>query len=356
MPGCDYAQSGTSATKTIIARMKIFRGYQHPRLAPACALTIGNFDGVHRGHQAMLALLKSEARHRGVPACVMTFEPHPRDYFAAKAGLPALAPARIATLRDKLTELARCEIDQCVVLPFNTALASHQATAFIEDVVVKGLGSRYVLVGDDFRFGAKRVGDYAMLDAAGSRLGFDVARMNSYEVHGMRVSSSAVRQAMSAGDMALVSSLLGRPYSISGHVVHGRKLGRDLGFPTLNLRFSHWSPAASGIFAVRVHGLQALPLEGVANLGVRPSLDPLDVNGGRVLLETFCLDWPAALGAEGGYGKIVRVELLHKLHDELKYDSLASLKSGIAQDCADARAFFASLHADAVRQSTPGRI
>ena len=344
--------------------MKIFRGYQHPALAPQCALTIGNFDGVHRGHQAMLALLKNEAQHRGVPSCVMTFEPHPRDYFAAVARKPDLAPARIATLRDKLTELARCGIDQCVVLPFNARLAAQPAQAFIEDVLVKGLGVRYVLVGDDFRFGAKRTGDYAMLDAAGEHLGFDVARMNSYEVSNTRVSSSAVRDALSQGQMPRVASLLGRPYSISGHVVHGRKLGRDLGFRTLNLRFSHWKPAASGIFAVRVFGLGPDPLPGVANLGIRPSLDPADVNGGRVLLETHCLSWPAGLDSEGAYGKIICVELEHKLHDELKYDGLDSLKAGIARDCDDARAFFAqasrsisaSMHSETSRQTTRDRI
>jgi riboflavin kinase/FMN adenylyltransferase len=344
--------------------MKIFRGYQHPALAPQCALTIGNFDGVHRGHQAMLALLKNEAQHRGVPSCVMTFEPHPRDYFAAIARKPELAPARIATLRDKLTELASCGIDQCVVLPFNARLAAQPAQAFIEDVLVKGLGVRYVLVGDDFRFGAKRTGDYAMLDAAGEHLGFDVARMNSYEVSNTRVSSSAVRDALSQGQMPRVASLLGRPYSISGHVVHGRKLGRDLGFRTLNLRFSHWKPAASGIFAVQVFGLGPDPLPGVANLGIRPSLDPSDVNGGRVLLETHCLSWPAGLGSEGAYGKIIRVELEHKLHDELKYDGLDSLKAGIARDCDDARAFFAqaaksisaSMHSETSRQTTRDRI
>src|SRR5690606_4224756 len=249
----------------------------------------------------------------------MTFEPHPRDHFAAVQQRPELAPARIATFRDKLAELARCGIDQAVVLPFNQALASQPPQDFIDQVLVQGLGVRYVLVGDDFRFGARRAGDYAMLDSAGSRLGFDVARMNSYEVHGLRVSSSAVREALARGDMAGAAVLLGRPYSISGHVVHGRKLGRDLGFKTLNLRFAHWKPAASGIFAVLVHGLGGQPLEGVANLGVRPSLDPKDVNGGRVLLETHCLQWPADLGPEGGYGKIIRVELLHKLHDELHY-------------------------------------
>ena len=321
--------------------MKVFRGYLHPELAQHCALTIGNFDGVHRGHQAMLALLKNEAQHRGVPSCVMSFEPHPRDYFAALARKPALAPARIATLRDKLTELVRCGIDQCVVLPFNARLAALSPEAFIQDVLVRGLGVQYVLVGDDFRFGAKRAGDYAMLDEAGGRLGFDVARMNSYEVHGSRVSSSAVREALSQGDMVRVTSLLGRPFSISGHVVHGRKLGRQLGFSTLNLRFSHWNPAASGIFAVQVHGLAGQPLPGVANLGIRPSVDPDDVNGGRVLLEAHCLAWPESLGAEGAYGKIIRVELLHKLHDELKYDGLDSLKAGIARDCDDGRAFFA---------------
>jgi riboflavin kinase/FMN adenylyltransferase len=349
--------------------MKVFRGFHHPGIAPACALTIGNFDGVHRGHQAMLALLRGEAQQRGVPSCAMTFEPHPRDYFAGVTKNAALAPARIATLRDKLSDLERCGIDQVVVLPFDARLAGLSPQAFIDDVLVRGLGVRYVLVGDDFRFGAKRAGDYAMLDAAGTDKGFDVARMNSYEVHGLRVSSSAVRAALSEGRMDDAARLLGHPYHISGHVLHGRKLGRELGFKTLNLRFAHWKPAASGIFAVLVHGLSepppgrpkaasapsggskdtsvpsvgayGRPLRGVANLGVRPSLDPNDVNGGRVLLETHCLDWPASLGAEGGYGKIIRVELLHKLHDELKYDSLEALTQGIHQDCDAARAWFA---------------
>ena len=331
--------------------MKIFHGLpiggNNATLAPACALTIGNFDGVHRGHQAMLALLSSEARQRGVPSCVMVFEPHPRDYFAQQHKKPELAPARIATLRDKLAALHACGIDQCVVLPFDQRIAAQTPESFIQDTLVTGLGVRYVLVGDDFRFGAKRAGDYALLDQHGAALGFDVARMMSYEVHGLRVSSSAVREALSAGKLDEVASLLGRPYRISGHVVHGRKLGRELGFRTLNLRFQHWKPAASGIFVVHVHGLTPdRPIAGVANLGVRPSLDPDDINGGRVLLETHCLDWPASLvdTLEGGeaYGKIIAVDLLHKLHDERKYDGLEALIAGIEQDCVDARAF---LHA-----------
>jgi len=313
----------------------------------------------------MLALLKNEAAHRGVPSCVMTFEPHPRDFFAKLHNKPELAPARIATLRDKLLELDRCGIDQVVVLPFDERLARQSPEDFIQSVLVKGLGVKYLLVGDDFRFGAKRAGDYAMLDEAGQQLGFDVARMNSYEVHGLRVSSSAVRDALGRGDMTAVARLLGRPYSVSGHVVHGRKLGRGLGaskegaedgFRTLNLRFSHWKPAASGIFNVEVHGLTPQPLIGVANLGIRPSLDPHDVNGGRVLLETHCLDWHDSLGPEGGYGKIIRVDLLHKLHDKLKYDSLEALTVGIAKDCDDARAFFASRHGQTHRQTSRDRI
>ena len=322
--------------------MQVFRGFQHPTVAPACALTIGNFDGVHAGHQAMLALLRAEAQRRRVPSCVLTFEPHPRDYFAKTLQQPDLAPARVGTLRDKLEGLAQCGVEQTIVLPFNAKLVAQPPDSFIRTVLVQGLGVRYVLVGDDFRFGAKRAGDYAMLDAAGSAQGFDVARMNSYEVHGLRVSSSAVRQALAEGDMAQAAKLLGRPYAISCHIVHGRKLGRELGFRTLNMRFAHWKPAASGIFVVLVHGLAAQALPGVANLGVRPSLDPSDVNGGRVLLETHCLDWPASLGAEGAYGKIARVELLHKLHDELKYEGLEALTRGIHQDCDDARAWLAA--------------
>lgn len=368
LPSCADLESADCYKKQSIP-MKIFRGLQHPDRAPACAVTIGNFDGVHRGHQAMLGLLRAEAAQRDLPTCVLTFEPHPRDYFAQKLGKPELAPARVGTLRDKLSQLAFCGADQTVVLPFNDALASQSPEAFIEEVLIQGLGAKYVLVGDDFRFGAKRAGDYAMLDAAGQVQGFDVARMNSYEVHGERVSSTTVREALAAGDMLQAAKLLGHPYTISGHVVHGRKLGRQLaetsagkadGFRTLNLRFDHWKPAASGIFAVLVHGLDAQPLRGVANLGVRPSLDPADVNGGRVLLETHCLDWPTHLGGEGAYGKIIRVELLHKLHDELKYDSLDALTAGIAKDCDDARAFFATVstasYTETRRQTTRDRI
>jgi len=296
----------------------------------------------------MLALLRSEAQHRGLPATVLTFEPHPRDYFATLSGKPELAPSRIATLRDKLSELERCGVDQVVILRFDQGLASLSPGAFVQQVLVQGLRARYVLVGDDFRFGAKRAGDYAMLDAAGDAQGFDVARMLSYEVHGERVSSSVVREALTAGDMARVATLLGRPYSVSGHVVHGAKLGRSLDCRTLNVRFGHDKPATSGIFVVRTHGLAGHALEGVASLGVRPTVE----DAGRVLLEVHCFDWPAELGVEGGYGKIVRVELLHKLRDEARYDGLDALQAAIHKDIADAKAFFQAQH----RQTSRDRI
>ena len=318
--------------------MHVFRGFHHPGIAPACALTIGNFDGVHRGHQAMLALLANEAHHRGITSCVLTFEPLPRDFFAQRAGHPERAPTRVSTLRDRLAELERCGIGQTVVLRFDERLAGLSPDDFIERVLVRGLNTRYVLVGDDFRFGARRAGDYALLDEAGARHGFDVARMMSYEVHGTRVSSSAVREALAAGDMPRAAALLGRPYSISGHVQHGRKLGRELGFPTLNLRFGHPRPAAMGIFVVRTHGLGAEPLAGVASLGRRPTVE----DDGRVLLEVHCLDWPASLGRDGAYGRLVRVELLAKLHDERRYPSLDVLREAIARDESDARAWFAA--------------
>ena len=318
--------------------MDILHGLPPPHRRGDCALTIGNFDGVHRGHQAMLALLINEARHRGLPSCVLTFEPHPRDFFARRSGRPELAPPRIATLRDKLAELRRCGIDRVVVARFDERYAAQSPQAFIDEVLVAGLQARYVLVGDDFRFGAQRAGTYDLLDQAGERAGFDVARMMSYEVHGLRVSSSEVRDALAAGDMARAETLLGRPYAISGHTVHGRKLGRTLGFRTLNLRFPHPQPAARGTFVVRVSGLAAQPLAGVGNLGVRPTVD----GSGRVTLEVHVLDWPAELGESGGYGRCLSVELLHKLHDERRYDGVQALQEGIARDVADARAWWAA--------------
>lgn len=314
----------------IIWAMQVFRGVHHRCIAPRCVLTIGNFDGVHRGHQAMLSSLASVARQRGVAATVLTFEPHPVEFFA-----PERAPARISKLRDKLAEFELCGIDQVIVLRFNAGLADLSADDFVQQVIVDGLHAGHVLVGDDFKFGAKRLGDYDYLNRLAPQYGFDTARMNSFEVDGQRVSSTLVREALQGGDMQKVRALLGRPYYISGHVVHGRKLGRELGFRTLNVRFGHQNSAASGIFVASVLGLESQPLPGVVSVGVRPTVD----SSKEVLAETHVFDWWG-----NAYGKVVCVELLHKLRDEMKFPNLDALKEGIARDCEQARVFWHDYH------------
>ena len=318
--------------------MHTFRSLPRSSLTQPCALTIGNFDGLHLGHQAMLRELKKEADARGLATCVMTFAPHPREYFS-----PSTAPKRISTLRDKLSAIKACGIDRVLILPFNKQLASMSPESFVLDILVGSLRTKFLLIGDDFKFGAKRAGDFKLLTSLAGQADYSLAAMPSVEAHGIRVSSSAVRSALADGRLTDAAALLGRTYSISGHVIHGAKLGRTLGVPTLNIAFKHPHPAAAGIFVVRVFGLTDKPLQGVANFGTRPALDPTDVNGGRVLLETYCTDWPAALGYEGGYGKTIRVELLHKLHDELAYDGLEKLKQGIANDIVLARDYFSSI-------------
>lgn len=313
--------------------MQVFR-----RLPPSgqrlpCALTIGNFDGVHRGHRALLERVREAARERGLRSCVLTFEPHPREYFAARQ--PGVnAPPRIATLRDKLQALAEVGLDAACVVHFNERFAALSADAFIRTILVEGLRTRWLLIGDDFRFGAGRQGDFATLLRAAAVHGFEVHSMPTVADGGQRISSSAVRAALGAGDLATASHLLGRPYSISGHVVHGRKLGRELGFPTLNLRIPHGRPALAGIFVVRVHGLADQAHAGVASLGTRPAVEV----GGAPLLETHVLDWTGQ-----AYGKLVRVEFVRKLRDEAHYDSLEALTAQIRLDADQARAHFAAI-------------
>lgn len=306
--------------------MKVFRGCPTPESRRPCVLTIGNFDGVHRGHQALLAELRAAADRLNLPVCVMTFEPHPREFFQ-----PASAPSRVANLRDKLEGLHACGVDRVIVEHFNTRFASLTAMQFIQDIVVDGLHARWIMVGDDFRFGARRQGDFALLQSAGQQLGFEVQALNTVLENGTRISSSAVRTALRAGDLKTAATLLGHPYFISGHVVHGLKLGRSLGYPTLNFRVTHKRPALTGIFVVQVHGIQPHPVAGVASLGVRPTVD----DSGRVLLEVHLLDRNQDL-----YGKLLRVEFLHKLRDEEKFDSLEELTRHIAADEMAARAWF----------------
>lgn len=292
------------------------------------ALTIGNFDGVHLGHQAMLAKLRAAAAARGLPACVMTFEPHPREFFA-----PDKAPVRLTSLREKLELLAEHGVERTHLLRFNFALAQVTAQDFIDRILVRGLGVRWLQVGDDFRFGARRAGDLNMLKAHAAQHGYAVEAMATVELNGERVSSTAVRETLAAGDMAKAGRLLGHPYRISGRVVRGDQLGRKLGFPTANVRMKHNRPPLTGIFAVEFRRGNGAPVQGVASLGVRPTVK---AQGAAPALEAYLFDFKEEI-----YGEAVSVDFLHKFRDEAKYVDLETLKLQIARDVADARNFFA---------------
>ena len=319
--------------------MRVYRGL--PRTARGagsrapCAITIGNFDGVHLGHQALLAETRAAADRLGVAAAVMTFEPHPREFFADRAGHPERAPARIANLRDKLGALACQGVDRVTVEHFNARFASLSAEEFCR-ILFEECQARWIMVGEDFRFGKGRTGDLALLRRLGAARGIEVHGLATVTAAGhpdLRVSSSAVRDALSDGEFALAEHLLGHPYFISGRVIHGAKLGREIGYPTANLRVAHHRPAVQGIFVVQMHGIAAQPVAGVASIGKRPTVD----DSGRVLLEVYLPDWSGSL-----YGKLVRVEFLHKLRNEEKFVDLPTLVQAIGQDVAAARAWLAA--------------
>jgi riboflavin kinase/FMN adenylyltransferase len=285
-------------------------------------LTIGNFDGVHRGHRALIERVVAKGRELQVPSCVLTFEPHPREFFA-----PERAPARLTRLRDKLELIAAAGIERVHLVRFDARLAAMSAARFIDEVLVRTLGVRWLLVGRDFRFGAERQGDFALLDDAGRRHGFELEAMPDVSFDGERVSSSAVRAALAAGDFARAERLLGRPYTISGKVLPGARLGRELGFPTANIPLAQEPPLA-GIYVVEVDELG----RGVASIGRRPTVNPVP----KPLLEVHLFDWHGEL-----YGRRLHVRFLRKLRDEAKFDDLAALRSAIARDAAEAREYFA---------------
>ena len=294
------------------------------RAAAPCALTVGNFDGVHRGHRAMLARLVGTARALRLSPCALTFEPHPREFFS-----PLTAPARLTRLREKAELLSEIGIERLHVARFDAALVALSAERFVEDFLLRGLGARWLLAGRDFRFGARRAGDFALLEHLAARHGFQLEAMPDVTLDGARVSSSAIRKALQAGDLRRAETLLARPYAMSGRVAHGEKLGRSLGFPTANIILRR-APPIAGIFAVEVDGLG----KGVASVGVRPTVRELDMP----LLEVYLFDWP------GGelYGRHLRVRFLEKLRDEQKFDGLAALTAAIARDVAQAKEYFAS--------------
>ncbi|EPJ85287.1 MAG: bifunctional riboflavin kinase/FAD synthetase [Pseudomonas sp.] len=304
--------------------MQLVRGLHN--LLPhhrGCVATIGNFDGVHRGHQAILARLRDRAVELGLPTCVVIFEPQPREFFA-----PATAPARLARLRDKLELLAAEGVDQVLCLAFNQRLSELSAAEFVETVLIQGLGVRHLEVGDDFRFGCDRIGDFDFLQHVGATKGFTVEAAQTVEIDGVRVSSTKVRNALAVADFTLAERMLGRPFRITGRVLHGQKLARQLGTPTANVQLKRRRVPLTGVYLVSAD-IDGKTWPGVANIGVRPTV----AGDGSAHLEVHLLDFAGDL-----YGRRLTVAFHHKLRDEQRFASLEALKTAINADVAAARA------------------
>jgi len=316
--------------------MRVFRGIP-ARADTPIALTIGNFDGVHLGHRAMIARLSEAARSRGLPTAVMTFEPQPQEFFA-----PDQAPARLTSLREKLELLRECGVARVYVGRFDYAFAQLTADDFVTRVLRDGLAVKWLLVGDDFRFGARRAGDLAYLKSMAPQTGFDVEAMGSVEVAGARVSSTAIRACLEKGDLDGAQRLLGRRYAISGKVVGGDKLGATIGYPTANVQLKRHKAPLSGIFVVDVEGLGPAPLPGVASLGVRPTVK----ERGRPTLEVHLFDFDERI-----YGRRITVQFLEKLRDEQKFADLDSLVAQIRLDAAAAREYFVTAKTQSTQRS-----
>ncbi len=307
---------------------KISRGFHDLSPSPTgCVATIGNFDGVHLGHQAVLNQLAMKGDTLSLPAVVITFEPQANEFFS-----PDNAPARLSRFREKVEALRCYSIQQLCVLRFNKKLAQMTAEQFIQRLLVDGLNVRYLVVGDDFKFGKDRLGDFAMLQKAGEKHGFQVVNMHTFAVDNMRVSSTRIRQALSAGDLILAEKLLGRPYRMSGRVAHGDKRGRTLGFPTANIHLHRRKVPLSGVYVVQLYGIEGEPIQGVANVGIRPT-----VGADKALLEVHLFDFDRDI-----YGEHVQIYFLQKLRNEQKFAGLDDLVVQIKQDCKQAIHYFAN--------------
>lgn len=303
--------------------MELIRGIHNVKPQHhGCVLTIGNFDGVHLGHQSVLDKLSNKASELMLPTVVMTFEPQPMELF-----LKDKAPARLTRLRDKFVQLDKLDIDRLLCINFTQDFAQWEAKRFIQELLVEKLGVKYLVVGDDFCFGRHRQGNFDMLKKAGDEFGFEVVNTQSFVLEKTRVSSTYIRQALSNDQLSTAQQLLGRPYSISGRVSHGRKLGRTIGFPTANLPLKRNVSPVSGVYVVQAIDLDGNNVGGVANIGNRPT-----VNGVRQQLEVHLFDYSGNL-----YGRQLEIALLHKLRDEIKFESFDALKQQIELDASSAR-------------------
>ena len=306
--------------------MKLIRGlYNLTRPLTASAVTIGNFDGVHRGHQLVINQLKQVAASASLPTVVIIFEPQPIEYFA-----PGKAPKRLSRFREKIAYLKAQQIDYLLCLHFDQKLAGQSAEDFVQKILVESLNTRHLVIGDDFHFGKNRQGNFQFLKDNSERFGFMVDETETLMIDGERVSSTRIRESINRGDFEKAAELLGRPYSLSGRVAHGQKLGRELGYPTINIKMGDKTLIVKGIFAVNVKGIDNRVLQGVASIGTRPT-----VNGVDTILEVYILGFDQDV-----YGYSVEVEFLHKIRDEEKFDSLEELTKWIGRDTEKAIAFF----------------
>lgn len=309
--------------------MEFIRGIHNIRPKhKGCVLTIGNFDGVHLGHRQVLQQLVKKSKQLGLPSVVMTFDPQPMELFAKGD-----APARLTRLRDKALQLDKLEVDRLLCVNFNHKFASMSAEAFVRDLLVNQLGVKFLVVGDDFCFGKGRTGNFAMLQQAGQKYGFEVVNTESFCVQQERVSSTAIRDALARDELSSAEDMLGRQYSITGRVFHGRKLGRTIGFPTANIPLKRVVSPVSGVYVVEALDSQGQRIQGVANIGHRPT-----VKGERQQLEVHLFDFSANL-----YGQTLEVFLLHKLRDEKKFESFEALKQQIELDAEAARVWLLRL-------------
>jgi riboflavin kinase/FMN adenylyltransferase len=294
-------------------------------LQNGCVLTIGNFDGLHLGHKAVIEKLAQQGKLLNLPVVVMSFEPQPLEYFSHQN-----APSRLTRLREKAIQFATLPIDDVLILRFNREFADYDAEDFIEQVLLKKLNVKYLVVGDDFHFGKARRGNFAMLREKGKQFGFKVENTQSYQVQGLRVSSTLIRDALGEGNLKLAEKLLGRSYSICGRVSHGDKRGRTIGFPTANIQLFRKNTPVNGVFAVTMTGVNHCELQGVANVGTRPTVE----GGAKVVLEVHLFDFNNEI-----YGRYVEVHFKHKIRDEIRFESVEQLKSQIENDVVAAKNF-----------------
>lgn len=315
------ASSSTVATRLVRGLIN----YSAP--VGGCVATLGTFDGVHLGHQAILQQLRELAAHYQAPSVVIVFEPQPQEFFLGEK-----APARLTPMREKVQALLAAGIDQVVCLAFNEQLRNFTAEDFVREILLKRLRVRHLVIGDDFRFGCDREGDFALLTSLSQTMGFGLSDNQTFEIDGERVSSTRVRSALEAGDFAKAEALLGKPYCMSGKIVYGQQLGRQLGVPTANVRLRRYRSPLQGVFAVRVTFADGERFNGVANIGIRPSVD----GAVKPLLEVHLFDF-----SRNVYGKHINVEFCLKLRNEQKFASLDALQAQLQQDIAAAKHYFA---------------